>query len=98
MGNEVIKLNYADMDVVHAKATVARSTNDQAISSIISALSANIHVGVSGLTSDELVGNLFKPYFNQLNDIIALFNNSVADGMVAFNEVDINNARKLAAG
>lgn len=96
MGHEVIKLNYADMEVIHSKATIARSTNDDAIAKISSALAANVHVGVAGQASDELVAQLFRPYFTELNDIIAMFNNAVGDGMVAFNEVDVRNARRIA--
>lgn len=96
MGNEVIKLTYSDMQVIHAKAATARSTNDQSLAQITSALSSSIHVGVSGQTSDELVAGLFRPYFNELNDIIAMFNNSVADGMTEFNDVDVRNARRIA--
>ena len=95
MGNEVIKLTYADMDVIHTKATTARTTNDDALAKIKSALSGSIHVGVAGQTSDQLVAQLFQPYFTELNDIIALFNNSVADGMVEFDEVDVRNARRI---
>lgn len=95
MGNEVIKLTYADMEVIHTKATTARSTNDDALAKITSALASSVHVGVSGQTSDQLVAQLFRPYFTELNDIIAMFNNSVADGMTEFNEVDIRNARRI---
>ena len=91
MGNEVIKLTYSDMQVINAKATTARSTNDDAIGKI----SSSVHVGISGQTSDQLVAQLFRPYFSELNDIIAMFNNSVADGMVEFNEVDMRNARRM---
>ena len=31
MGNEVIKLTYSDMELIHGKATTARSTNDDAL-------------------------------------------------------------------
>lgn len=96
MGNEVIKLTYSDMEIIHAKATTARTTNDDALAKIKSALSGSVHVGVAGQTSDELVAQLFTPYFTELNDIIAMFNNSVADGMTEFNEVDIRNARRIA--
>ena len=95
MGNEVIKLTYSDMEIIHAKATTARATNDDALAKIKSALASSVHVGVAGQTSDALVAQLFTPYFNELNDIIAMFNNSVADGMTQFNEVDVRNARKI---
>ena len=95
MGNEVIKLTYPDMQVINAKATTARSTNDDAIGKISSSLASSVHVGISGQTSDQLVAQLFRPYFSELNDIIAMFNNSVADGMVEFNEVDMRNARRM---
>ena len=96
MGNEVIKLTYSDMELIHGKATTVRSTNDDALAKIKTALSGSIHVGVSGQTSDQLVAQLFQPYFTELNDIIAMFNNSVADGMTEFNEVDVRNARRIA--
>ncbi len=96
-GHEVIKLSYEDMEGIHAKAFAARATNDDAMAQIISALSGSVHVGVAGKTSDECVALLFKPYFAQLSEIIAMFNNSVADGMVEFNEVDVRNAQRMRA-
>lgn len=98
MSHEVIKLSYPDMEVIHSKAVTARGTNDDAIAKIAAALSANVHVGASGQTADALVAQLFRPYFNELNDIIAMFNNSVAEGMQNFNDVDVANARRLAGG
>ncbi len=95
MSNEVIKLTYSDMQVINQRAVAARGTNDDAIAKITSALAANVHVGASGETQEALVQQLFRPYFNELNDIIAQFNNAVADGMVQFNEVDVRNARRL---
>ena len=96
MGNEVIKLTYSDMELIHSKATTARATNDDALAKIKSALASSIHVGVAGQTSDQLVAGLFQPYFTELNDIIAMFNNSVASGMTEFNDVDVRNARRIA--
>lgn len=96
MGHEVIKLSYADMEVIHAKAISARTTNDDALAKIKAALSGSVHIGYAGTTSDELVAQLFTPYFNELNDIVALFNNSVATGMDEFNNVDVRNANRLA--
>lgn len=95
MSNEVIKLNYTDMDSINQKAVTARATNADAIAKITSALAAHVHVGASGQTQDALVQQFFRPSFDELNNIIAQFNNSVADGMVNFNEVDIRNARRL---
>lgn len=95
MGNEVIKLTYSDMEVIHSKALTARATNDDALAKIKSSLASSVHIGVAGQTSDELVAQLFTPYFQELNDIIAMFNNSVSDGMVAFNEVDVRNAKRI---
>jgi uncharacterized protein YukE len=95
MGHEVIKLSYPDMEVIHSRALAARGTNDDALAKITSALAANVHVGASGQTQDALVQQLFRPYFNELNDIVAQFNNSVASGMEQFNETDVRNARRL---
>lgn len=91
-----IKLSAEDITSIGTFGNASIQQNTAAFDAIKSVLASSVHVGIAGMTADQLVGLKFKGDFDVINNGLFGIIASVQDGIFSVFEVDQIAGSRLA--